>query len=667
MIQLPTGGGKTSIAAALLAGWGRGRKAAWLTHRRELSEQTCLVLNNSGVTATNTPSWEIDDPAPAMKGGVVILMVQTVSRRNRSENVWDDESVWDKGVWDSYGPNDLLVIDEAHHATAPGYERAINQWPGRVVGLTATPWRLERDIGFNHLFRELYCGPQVSQLQAERYLCEARVLIPQPEDIIRGGGIRAGEYTPKGIEQANSNRPDVMTVGALRFWQHCASERPTIIYAVSTGHANNLTTVFNDAGISAAVMLSDTPQQERYRAINSFRDGNIQVLINVAVAAEGFDLPDASCVVLTRPTMSLALYLQMVGRGLRPKSDGGDCLILDLAGNSDRHGLPEDDQDWSLEPHGISSSGDAPGVWCEKCWGVSPAASHLCKHCGVALGKDCGICGKWRANKRWMLADKCDHQHDVVCDLCHLDAHIKANLPENRKLRESAIDPLLFTLVDEIRRRLLTDTDTRRKELSELITQRTQENSNRVDLGHLFDAYISSLPEEERPSSSLENGDVVNSWRKQRQEELDQWNEELATLKSKTAMEDKVRRGCNKQLGQAKSQNFSEDVLNILDGLQGSSRVAKKIAIDKYMHKYFLYEKLRKEGLERTLSQSEQDEYRDMLNRGATLPTEQGHRFLQLSKQLDRDHDHRLQTMKRQLKKYWREIWVDCQQSPERE
>ena len=593
------------------------------------------------------------------------MMVQTVSRRNRSENVWDDESVWGNGVWDSYGPNDLLVIDEAHHATAPGYERAINQWPGRVVGLTATPWRLEKDIGFKHLFRELYCGPQVRQLQAERYLCEAKVLIPQTGDIIRGGGIRAGEYTPKGIERANSSRPDVMTVGALRFWQEHASERPTIIYAVSAGHANNLTTVFKDAGIPAAVMLSSTLQKERAKAIESFKNGTIQVLVNVAVATEGFDLPDASCVVLTRPTMSLALYLQMVGRGLRPKPNDGDCLILDLAGNAERHGLPERDQDWSLEPRGISSSGDAPGVWCEKCLGVSPAASHFCKHCGVALGEDCGTCGKWRATKRWIQANKCDHHHDRVCDMCHLDAHLEANLPENRELRESAIDLLLFTLVDEVQGRLLTDSDARQKQLTELIGERNRENSNKADLGHLFDAYISGLPEEERPSSSLEIGDMANSWRKQRQEELDQWNEELATLKSKTTMQDKVRRGCEEQLGQAKSQNFNEDVLNILNGLKGSSRVAKKIAIDEYMHKYFLYEKLYKEGPERTLSQSEQDEYRDMLNRVATLSTEEGHRFSQLHKRLDQDHNSRLMTMKRQFERHWEEIWADCQHSPE--
>ena len=156
MMQLPTGGGKTRIAAALLAGWVRTGKAAWLTHRRELSDQTCRVLNEFGVDATNTLLWDVNHPAPAMKEGVVILTVQTVSRRNR-KSVDDLPSI--KGVWAGYGPNDLLVIDEAHHATAAGWKRAIEQWPGRVLGLTATPWRLSNTEGFDHLFGELYCGP----------------------------------------------------------------------------------------------------------------------------------------------------------------------------------------------------------------------------------------------------------------------------------------------------------------------------------------------------------------------------------------------------------------------------------------------------------------------------------------------------------------------------
>ncbi len=424
LMQLPTGGGKTRIAAALLHWWlGNGRKAVWLTHRTELSDQTRAVLNRSAVRAVNTLEWYVDDPAPYCRDGVVILMAQTVSRRNRFD-----------GVWRRYNPQDLLIIDEAHHATAAGWARAINQWPGPVVGLTATPWRLSKTEGFDHLFAELILGPQISDLQSQGHLANAKVLMPERDDLILGGEITAtGDYSEAGIAGANQGR-EVWTAGVLRFWQQHAPDRQTIVYAVSVAHAENLTAVFNEANIPAAALLGDTPLAERERCIKRFSDNRLKVLVNVAVATEGFDLPDAACVVLTRPTMSLALYLQMVGRGLRPKSDGGNCLILDLAGNVERHGFPEDEREWSLEARGQQDgTGRPPVVWCPECAGVSPAASHHCRECGHPFGKDCGRCGKWRAWQTWSAETDCGDAHEMVCNLCHLDAHELSDLPEGLK------------------------------------------------------------------------------------------------------------------------------------------------------------------------------------------------------------------------------------------
>ena len=286
MLQLPTGGGKTRIAAALLDGWVRnGGKAAWLTHRHELSDQTCKELNKSGIPATNTLGWESYDLAPSKDRGVVVLMAQTVARRNSYE-----------GVWDEYGSEDLLIIDEAHHATAPGWERAIHQWPGRVIGLTATPWRLVKNEGFNHLFDRLIPGPQIKRLQDDGWLAYAPVRMPAPEELIFGGQVDStGDYSESGIELANRGRPNVMTAGALEFWRTHAQGRQTIIYAVSKGHARNLAGVFNYDGVPAGVILSDTDPKVRDRAISQFYDKKLRVLVNVAVATEGFDIPETSC------------------------------------------------------------------------------------------------------------------------------------------------------------------------------------------------------------------------------------------------------------------------------------------------------------------------------------------------------------------------------------
>ena len=268
MMQLPTGGGKTIIAGKLLKNWlvGGRRKAVWLTHRKELTKQTQKMLTDAGVSARADVNWTPGEGAPAMAGGVVILMAQKVSLQTARQEVWN-----------RYRSTDLMIVDEAHHAAAKGWERAIRQWPGPVVGMTATPWRLSEKEGFDHLLDELLCGPQVVELQAQGYLCAAQVLMPPPKQRIIGGAVdrKLGDYTEAGIVQANLDRPNIMTAGALQFWRKHASKRQTIAYAVSKKHARNLTSVFNDAGIPAAVLLNETPRAERNAAIDGFKEGRV--------------------------------------------------------------------------------------------------------------------------------------------------------------------------------------------------------------------------------------------------------------------------------------------------------------------------------------------------------------------------------------------------------
>ena len=213
---------------------------------------------------------------------------------------------------------------------------------------------------------------------------------------------------------------------------------------MSVGHARILEELFKEEGIPAGSVLGATNQDEteRNRVIEEFKDGSLKVLINVVIVTEGFDLPYASCIVMARPTLSLALFMQMVGRGLRPKADGGDCLILDLVDNSKEHGLPQTDREWSLKPRGSQSTGEAPVVWCVECGGVSHAASHRCEHCDKPLGEDCKRCYRWRAAKRWQYKHACGDAHDLVCDFCHNDAHERAYLPSIPALYE--LDPYQY-------------------------------------------------------------------------------------------------------------------------------------------------------------------------------------------------------------------------------
>ena len=548
MMQLPTGGGKTIVAGALLNGWLKGgRKAVWLTHRKELAAQTRDLLASANVSARVDAGWRSGDDAPARKNGVAILMAQTVSRRTARKT----------SVWRNYGRDDLMIVDEAHHAAAAGWTRAMRQWPGRILGMTATPWRLSQKEGFDHLFSALLCGPPVVDLQSGEHLCGAQVRMPSPQWIIRGGAVdMTGDYTEAGIEEANLNRRDVMTAGALKFWQEQAQDRQTIVYAVSVNHAHNLVAVFRNAGVPCAVMLGDTKDKERASIIAAFKRGILKVLVNVAVATEGFDLPDASCVVITRPTKSLTLYLQMVGRGLRPKEDSGNCLILDLAANSEIHGLPADDREWSLVPREVQEGeGEAVTIWCDRCKTVSPAASHNCQNCGAPFGKDCNRCGRWRAWIRWRLEKQCGDAHDLVCDLCHRDAHIEAHLPIDEQLEAALADmedeepemplpdpveldaglnsqlfALLKELLEEERLKATGADEERQHELRKAIEDREAQLADESTLDVLFEDYIVSLPTNQLPQSNPQKYRMFTDWEGGLRRELDDWRKELARL-----------------------------------------------------------------------------------------------------------------------------------------
>lgn len=539
MLQLPTGGGKTRIAGELLVGRLKdGCQAVWLTHRKELADQTAKMLREHGVPAMADIRWEPGSAAPSMANGAVILMAQTVTRRNVRDSVWN-----------RYGPCDLMIIDEAHHAAADGYARAIRHWQGPVLGMTATPWRLSEGQGFGHLFDQLHCGPQVTELQASGWLCRSHVIpAPQNQQILSGDVDRTGDFSEGGIEQANRGR-DVWTAGALRFWEKHGEDRQTVVYAVSVRHARNLRDVFIDGGVRAEVLLGDTPNNQRAQFIEQFRNCDIRVLVNVAVATEGFDLPDAGCVLMTRPTMSLALYLQMVGRGLRPKPDSGGCVILDMAGNSLRHGLPEADRQWSLEPRGTQPPGEGPTIRCPRCEHVSHAGNHACPECGEHFGQTCGRCGAWRAWKRWSWEHACGDDHDLVCDRCHHDAHLQAQLPVTEDLMrlakpqdddecgcppapdEMESNPFIRNLLKQARHSVSGPTKERRRRV---LRSRIEEHEALDDeaLEQLFQEHLDTLPEEERPANRIQWAWLFVAWERERDQELEQWRGDLQALEA---------------------------------------------------------------------------------------------------------------------------------------
>ena len=445
MVQLPTGGGKTYIAGELLIRLLHDRKAVWLTHRHELAEQTKQMLSKSGVSAATNIGWGPDNTAPSMMNGVVILMAQKVSRQVKRNDIWAH-----------YDSTDIMIVDEAHHAAADGYKKAMELWRGPIVGLTATPWRLSLNEGFDHLFDELLRGPQIVELQREGHLCPVQTLVPGEKERILGGLVGlTGDYSEGGIESANEGS-NIWTAGAVDYWKEHGKDRQTIVYAVSVTHADNLLRLFQDSGVAARKLLGNTPLDERRETIQRFQSRQVKVIVNVAVATEGFDLPDAGCILITRPTKSLSLYLQMVGRGMRPKSGNSDCLVLDMAGNSLHHGLSEQNREWSLRPRSDDLGTGLPSQWCPRCDHMSPPASHYCENCHKPFGEACPRCGKWRVWDDWSLRDRCAQGHEQVCNGCHYDAHLMAHLPVTAEMKE-LWEPLPDPEIDPVRNPFLKD------------------------------------------------------------------------------------------------------------------------------------------------------------------------------------------------------------------
>ena len=381
-----------------------------------------------------------------------------------------------------------------------------------------------------------------------------------------------GEYSDPGIEEANRDR-DIWTAGALRFWQKNGENRQTVVYAVSVMHARNLANVFHNAGIPAGVLVADTPDKERTELIHRFQKGDLKVLVNVAVATEGFDLPDAACMLLTRPTMSLALYLQMVGRGLRPKQDSGDCVVLDMAGNSLRHGLPERDREWSLRARGEEPPGDMPLIRCEKCEALSPSASHQCNHCGEPFGEDCDRCGAWRAWKRWSRKTMCDQDHELVCDLCHYDAHVLAKLPVSQELEELAKmteddelspsrDLFLRNMLEEERRRLGGAADDRKTALRNSI-EKMESDLNDDDLVE-FKKHLDSLPFTQSPTSERQKYALYIDWKSALETDLESRRTQFSSLESQSVD------------GQLVVRNVRERLMALLEAEASEARLIQR-------------------------------------------------------------------------------------------
>jgi DNA repair protein RadD len=361
LLCLPTGGGKTVILATIAAqAAARGRHVLILVHRRELIHQTASKLAWAGLEHGIIAAGH-----PATDHAVQVASVQTLMRR-LSRITWTPS---------------LVIIDEAHHAAAGSWRQIIEHWSDAYrIGVTATPCRLD-GRGLSEAFDQLVTGPSVADLVFWGFLSPARIYAPPVVADLSGIRRRAGDYANDQAAAA-MDRPTV-TGDAIAHYQRLAEGQQAIAFCCNVAHAVSVCDAFKTAGIGAALLLGDTP--DRDQVVVQYAAGAVRVLVTVDVVSEGFDVPAASCAILLRPTQSLGLYLQQVGRVLRPAPGKDAAVILDHVGNVTRHGFPDDPREWSLS-EGIVRGGrgtPAPSVrTCPECFAAFKPAP-ICPMCGA--------------------------------------------------------------------------------------------------------------------------------------------------------------------------------------------------------------------------------------------------------------------------------------------
>jgi len=372
-LVLPTGSGKSWVLAALcrdaLHNWPETR-VLMLTHQKELIEQDAEKMRQlwpnapMGIYSASIGRRQIDQP-------ITFAGIQSV--RHRAKEI---------------GHIDLVVIDECHlcnNAQQGGYRQLLAALEEinpaiRIIGLTATPFRLGQGLltdGKDALFDDLIYPVSIEELLYKGHLAPLKSKLTDMMLDVSDVHKRGGEYIAKELEAAvdteDANRSAVMEV--VRRGQ---GYRSWLLFCVGVQHAQHVAEELKKQGVKAACVTGKTPKGERKRILQAFKDGEIQALTNANVLTTGFDHPGTDLVAMLRPTLSPALYVQMAGRGLRPKPHIDHCLVLDFAGNVRRHGPITN----VVTPEIAGKGGQAPTKDCPDCGEILAAAARVCPDCG---------------------------------------------------------------------------------------------------------------------------------------------------------------------------------------------------------------------------------------------------------------------------------------------
>ena len=329
MVQMPTGTGKTYLLTAAIDSFVKANPdtKVWIVaHRRELVSQIEETIKRFYSYSSSKNK--------SLLGSVKAMSIQWLSRHY-------DEIEEEPG---------MIVIDEAHHALAKTYKEMWERFPKtKFLGLTATPCRLNGK-GFMDLFDVLVQSWNIPEFISKGRLATYDFVSIKSDgvtqrliDSLQKRGVD-GDYQNKEMDMLLNKRPSIERL--YQSFEEYGKDRKGIVYAINISHAKKIMELYQEHGIKAVAIDSKTPAAERQADIEAFKKGEIQMLVNVDIFSEGFDCPDVEFVQLARPTLSLAKYLQMVGRGLRVAKGKKNCVIIDNVGLYRVFGLPSQVWNW---------------------------------------------------------------------------------------------------------------------------------------------------------------------------------------------------------------------------------------------------------------------------------------------------------------------------------
>lgn len=332
LYQLPTGGGKTVVINDIIEKI-LDKKIIILVHRQEIIFQIRDRLKKRGITA----GILIGSFEENIDSDIIIGSILTVSRDSRLQNIFDRDF-------------DYMIIDEAHHACSNSYIKTINHFKEhnpnyRLLGVTATPYRKDKKK-LSNIFDVLIKGPTYSELRKGGYLsdytCYAAKLEGLSEVNLSGGDFKLSSLS-------KYMRADWLLDKAIKMYKDKGNDEQMLIFCVDKKHAIQTKKAYESKGFkSIAIIDSDTDDITRKSINTLYREKKLKIIVSVQTLTEGVDLPETKVVQLLRPTLSVVLYLQILGRGTRIKEDGSKLIILDLSNNSYEHGLLDSEFVWNL-------------------------------------------------------------------------------------------------------------------------------------------------------------------------------------------------------------------------------------------------------------------------------------------------------------------------------